>query len=60
LYNPLAANALARNSSQASDATATVTGGPTCDKALAIDVTGAAAWVAGAAVVIHWAAEAEF
>jgi hypothetical protein len=57
-YNPQAANAFARNSANGTDATATVAGGPTSDKGLAIDITGIASWAVGHVAVVNWSAEA--
>jgi hypothetical protein len=58
-YNPQAANAFARNSSTATDATTTVAGGPTSDRGLAIDITGIAGWAAGHTIVVNYTADAE-
>lgn len=58
-YNPSAANAFARNTSVGADSTATATANM---NGVGMDImfTGVAGWLAGAAMAVHFAAEAEF
>jgi hypothetical protein len=58
VYNPAAANALARNITGAADMGATTVTGSTANNAY-VNATGVAATAVGDLIAIHWSADAE-
>lgn len=57
-YNPSAANAFARNTAAANDATATASANPG-DAGTDVTFTGIVGWVVGQSVAVHYTADAE-
>lgn len=59
-YNYVAAGAEMQNAVTGTPGTTTVSNGYTSDRVIGFNVTGAAGWLVGQAVIVNWSADAEF